>query len=345
MAFESFAEGPLLWMVFTVFLLSLVARVLFFFAAVIRSSRDKNTKIGYDLATLGRFLAPFHMAVGRKPLYAVLRYIFHFCLVVVPVWLVGHIVLWSESRLGWDWISLPDAWADRMTLIFLVLAAYFFGRRIFSKNVRPNSFLRDYLIIFFTALPFLTGYFLAHGSVDQVGFLGTRIRTIHVLSGEAMILMAAFLFCRTWLNTRKCTGCAACELACPTGTLESRDEERYRLFHYSHYQCISCASCVNVCPEEAAELRHQFSIPLFFKIGGKYEIRKAELEECERCGAFFAPEPQMDKVKGLFPEKDYLLFCPDCRRMNAGDVLHALSPWHRKSGERDKSERSVHKHN
>jgi len=343
MDFESFAEGPLLWIVFTIFLVAVVARFLFFFAAVIRSSRDKNPKIGYDLAIVGRFLGPFHMAVVKKPLYAILRYIFHFCLVAVPVWLGGHIVLWTESRLEWDWISLPDAWADWMTLILLALAVYFLARRIFSKNIRSNSFLRDYLIIFFTALPFMTGYFLTHGSVDQIGFLGDHIRIIHVLSGEAMVLMAAFLFCITWMNTNTCTGCAACELACPTGTLESRDEDKFRLFNYSHYQCICCGSCVNACPEGAAELRHQFSIRRFFQIAGKYEIRKAELQECQGCGAYFAPEPQMDKVKGIFPDKDYLLFCPNCRKAHAGNLLHDLSPWHRKPAETKKSELFIQK--
>ena len=329
MDFESFTEGPLLWVVFLVFAVVVAARFVFFFAAVFRSSKGKNSQIGYSSAIIGRFLGPFHMAVLKKPLYAVLRYVFHFCLVVVPIWLGGHVVLWTESRLEWDWLSLSDSRADWMTLILLALAAYFFGRRIFSKEVRANSFLRDYLIIFFTALPFMTGYFLTHGNLDGVAFLSDHIRTIHVLSGEAMILMAAFLFCRTWMNTRKCTGCAACEQACPTGTLESRDEGKYRIFNYSHYQCICCASCVNTCPEGAAELRHQFSIPGFFKIADKYEIRKAELQECEKCGAFFAPEPLMDKIGKTFTH-DYLRFCPNCRKTNTVDMMKKLFPWHRR---------------
>lgn len=329
MAFESFTEGPLLWIVFLLFAIVVVARFAFFFAAVIQSSKDKEPKGTYVLKILGRFLGPYHMSVVKKPIYATLRYIFHFCLVVIPIWLGGHVVLWNESRLEWDWISLPDTTADWMTLILVALAVYFFGRRIFSRDVRLNSSLRDYLIIFFTALPFVTGYFLTHGNLDGVSFLGDQIRTIHVLSGEAMILMAAFLFCRTWMNTRLCTGCAACELACPTGTLESRDEGKFRIFHYSHYQCICCASCVNTCPEGAAELRHQFSIPGFFKISEKYEIRKAELQECEKCGAFFAPEPLMDKIEKTFTH-DYLRFCPNCRKTMMGDSMLQFSPWHRR---------------
>lgn len=330
MDFESFVEGPLLWIVFLLFAIVVTARFAFFFVAVIRSTKNKEPKVPYVLKILGRFLGPYHMSVPKKPLYALLRYVFHFCLVAIPVWLGGHVVLWTESRLEWDWLSLPDTWADAMTWVFLALALFFMIRRLFFKEIRGNSSFRDYAIIIITALPFMTGYFLTHGSVDQIGFLSAHIRTIHVLCGEAMILMAAFLFCRTWMNPNKCTGCAACELACPTGTIESRDEEKYRIFNYSHYQCICCASCVNTCPEGAAELRHQFSLPRFFQLIHKYEIRKAQLQECERCGAFFAPEPQMDKAKITFPDKDYLRFCPNCRKVNMGDVFHMLSPWHRK---------------
>lgn len=329
MDFESFAEGPLLWIVFLIFGIAVLARLGFFFASVIRSSRDKDSRTGYSLAIFGRFFGPYHMAALKKPGYAILRYLFHLCLLVIPVWLGGHIVLWTESRLEWDWIGLPDAIADWMTLFLLALVIFFLLRRIFFSQVRKNSSVSDYIIILLTGLPFLTGYFLTHGTVDEIGFLGDHIRTIHVLLGEAMILMAAFLFCRTRMNPDLCTGCAACELACPTGTIESRDEGKYRIFNYSHYQCICCASCVNTCPEGAAELRHEISLRRFFQVLPKYEIRTAELKECERCHGFFAPEPLMDKIGKTFSD-DYLRFCPDCRKANLGDVLHSLSPWHKK---------------
>ena len=332
---ESFLEGPLLWTVFLIFAVAVAARLVFFLAAIIRSGRDKESSAVYSLAIFGRFFAPFHMGVLKRPLYAVPRYIFHICLVAVPVWLGGHIVLWTESRLEWDWISLPDGLADWMTLILIALVLFFLIRRIASKEARLGSSLRDYVIICLTGLPFVTGYFLTHGNLDGVAFLGEHIRAIHVLFGEAMIVMAAFLFCRTRMNPRKCTGCAACELACPTGTLESTDHGRLRTFHYSHYQCICCASCVNTCPEGAAELRHQFSLPRFFQALGKHEIRTVELQECGRCGEFFAPEPLMDKIGKSFTHES-LQLCPNCRKLNMGDVMKSLSPWHRKPGDSKK---------
>ncbi|MFO8166206.1 MAG: 4Fe-4S dicluster domain-containing protein [Thermodesulfobacteriota bacterium] len=334
MDFESFVEGPLLWIVFLMLIIGIITRLVFFFFGIIKSSRDKEYKWIYRLTTLGRSLLPFHNAVIKKPLYAALRYIFHICLIVVPIWFSGHIALWEMSRFEWSWVSLPDAWVDWMTLVLVSLATYFLIRRIVIKDIRTTSSISDFIIIFLTALPFITGYSLTHGSLDSISFLGDNMWTIHMVSGEAMILMAVFLFCKTHLNTQKCTGCAACELNCPTGTLESSEEGNLRIFTYSHYQCICCGACVNTCPEEAADLQHKISLKSFFQIPSKQEIRSVELKACERCGALFAPEPQLDKIGQTFTH-EYLRFCPRCRMLNIGDLYHQLSPWHRKELERN----------
>jgi len=325
MDFDSFLEGPVLWVVSLLLIIGVLLRFIFFLVSIIRNSKGRDTRLFYNITTFGRFFAPFHMGLPKRPLYASLRYIFHVFMIVVPIWYSGHIMLWAFSRFEWEWTALPDAWSDWMTIILLCLAAYFFTRRIAVKDIRRTSSLSDYVLIILTALPFLTGYFLAHGSLDGVVFLEDNMRSIHVLSSEAMIVMAVFLFCRTRLNASRCTGCGACELSCPTGTLESHDKGMLRTFVYSQYQCIACGSCVGVCPEAAAELRHEISLKKFFQVAGKHEIRSVELRECERCGAFFAPEPQIDKVRHTI-DADHLRFCPTCRKANLRDIYYKLAP-------------------
>ena len=328
MDFDSFVEGPLFKIVFLLCCFGIFIRIIFFVVSIIKGSLNIQNKGFYFLTNFTRFLAPFHRAIPKKPLYTSLRYIFHFCLMVVPIWLVGHISLWEESRLEWSWYSLPENWADGMTLLVLALAVFFILRHAVIKEIRINSSLSDYIIIIIAALPFLTGYFLTHGTLDMIPFFSENIWTIHVMSGELMILTTVFLFCRTRMNERKCTGCASCVLSCPTGTLESEDLGNLRIFRYSHYQCICCASCVNTCPENAAELRHEISLTRFLQIFKKPEIRSVELEACERCGTLFAPEPLMEKVQKVYAH-EYLGFCPNCRKENMGDYLQRLSPWHR----------------
>lgn len=329
MDFYSFVSGPLVWVAFLVFTVGLLTRLAFFFSAILNDSREKGEGWAYDLITVGRSLLPFHRAALARPVYAGLRYVFHICLFAVPIWLSGHIVLWSESRLEWDWTALPDAWADGMTILVLVLALFFLMRRVIVPSVRSGSTVPDFLLIVITALPFVSGYFLTHGTLDSMAFFEEHMMVIHILSGEVMILTAVFLFCRTRLNTEKCVACTACEVICPTGTLEYEDKENKRIFTYSHYQCICCGACVKTCPEAAAELRHEISLKRFLQFGPKQEIRSVDLTACERCGEFFAPEPQLDKIGKMFTH-DYTRFCPRCRKVNIGEVYHQLSPWTKK---------------
>jgi len=342
MDFYSIVEGPLLWIVSLVFLAGLLIRLSFFlYSIIISNSRNEEKEQICTVSTLGRFFLPLHKASTKKPIYTALRYIFHGCLFVVPIWLSGHIVLWSESRFEWDWAALPDAWADWMTLILLALAAYFLLRRLISTNIRRNSSILDILLIIITALPFLTGYFLTHGTLESITFLGDNMVIIHMLSGQLMILMALFLFYKPRLDTKSCTGCASCVQNCPTETLVANDKGNLRIFSYAHFQCICCGSCVSVCPEDAAELRHEINAKRFLQVFSRREIRSVELEACERCGAYFAPEPQMGQIVLIF-DSDCIKCCPNCRKAKLGERLHQMSPWHRRPKESDETLKTTH---
>ncbi len=329
MDFSLFAEGPLLWIVFILFLAGVTARLSFFGIKIITSPKGEQSGWGFTMPIFGRFFLPFHKAIAKKPLYAVIRYAFHLGLFIVPIWLGGHVSLWEESRFGWSWSTIPDKTADWMTLMVITIAAFFLARRLVWPEARAGTSWADCLVIVIAGLPFLTGWFLTHGTLDTVAFLGDNMRLIHVLSGEAMILMAVFLFCRTRMNPGRCTGCAACELSCPTGTLESTDKGTFRIFNYSHYQCICCGACVNTCPENAAELRHEISARNFFRILPKQEIRSVDMKRCQKCGILFVPEALFNKINQTFTD-DYLHLCPNCRKTNVVDLYRRMTPWIKK---------------
>jgi ferredoxin len=329
MNFSSLVEGTLLRVAFVIFCAAVIVRIIFFTCSIIKSSKDKKGRLIYLSSIFGRFFAPFHRAFLKRPIYTSLRYIFHICLFVAPIWLAGHISMWEDSSLKWSWSAIPDKWADWMTLIVLAIAAFFVIRHFATKDLRSRSSIKDYVIIFLAGFPFLTGYALKHGTFDSIPFIANNIWTIHILSGEMMIFAAAFLLCRTRMDQNKCTGCASCVLSCPTGTLESREKDNLRIFAYSHYQCISCGSCVNTCPEGAAELRHEINFKRFFQIFAKEDIRKVELESCTHCGNLFVPEPLMKKIHRTFSD-EYLKLCPDCRKVVMGDNILRFSPRHHK---------------
>ncbi len=194
MDFYSFVEGPLLWIAFLTFIIGNLLRILTF----ILVSRKKDRILyqhfdwKYVLATLARWLLPLNRSVAKNPVFTILGYVFHFCLLVVPIWLAGHITLWEESRLEWSWTPLPDGLADWMTLILLGIVVFFLLRRIFSADIRLLSGFADYFALVVTALPFLSGYLLTHGTLDGFGFFAEHLQLIHMLAGELMLILIPF---------------------------------------------------------------------------------------------------------------------------------------------------------
>ena len=340
--FLSFAEGPLLWIVFALFGTGLFLRTVFFILSIIRRRPTLEPLSAFNAGPflILRLLLPFHNAVLKKPFYSLLRYAFHICLFVIPIWFSSHIILWEESRFEWYWMPIPDQWVDAMTLILLGICCYFLLRRIiFSKNAS----IGDYLFIILTALPFLTGYFLTHGSLDHIDFFKTYMWYFHLLSAEAMLVMMVFLFCRTRLTAERCTGCAACEINCPTGTLETKDIQDQRVFTYSHYQCICCGTCVGVCPEDAAELRHEVNFAHIFRIFAKRPIRTVELAVCESCGQPIGPVPQMQKLQEVMAasevEVETLNCCSRCKKTTAQKSYLFPDTWQLPAGGQEEGSR------
>jgi nitrate reductase gamma subunit len=194
MDFSLFAEGPLLWIAFLIFIIGTLVRMAqFLFVARTKDKPFyKYFSLKYILATLARWLLPLNADVKKNPVFIICVYLFHICLIVVPIWLAGHVSLWEESRFGWSWSSLPDKWADWMTLLLLAIAIYFILRRALSPDLRIITTFSDYLLLAVTALPFVTGYFLTHGTLDSIKFLGDNMRLLHVLSAELMLILIPF---------------------------------------------------------------------------------------------------------------------------------------------------------
>ena len=315
-----FIETTLLWIVAFVLMAGLGWRIVFFAVAIFRKRTFSKHSAWHRLITLTGILVPFHRAILKRPIYAAVRYAFHAGLFIVPVWFSGHILLWEESRFEWYWTPLPDTWADGGTLAVLGACAFFILRRIVLKN-RFEARASDFVLIAITGLPFLTGYFLTHGTLDSIGFFENYVWYMHVISAEIMLVTIVFLFCRTRLNKETCIGCAACVENCPTETLEFYDGEVFRHFNYSHYQCICCGACVNVCPEKAAALRHEMRPAHLMKIAAKAEIQKAELKVCEQCGVRFGPIPQLDMLNRTIRENEVELnsfdLCERCKRLKS----------------------------
>jgi len=325
MNFVSFIEGPFLKYVFLFFFLGISARLFLFVYRVVKDALHQRTQWRRVLVTLTRSLLPFHSGLKKKPVYVFLRYVYHICLFLVPLCLWGHVVLLEESRFELTWSTLPDVWADRLTITVIFLSFYFIFRRMVVAERRRAARLSDFALPLIVILPFSSGYFLAHGSLDHLSFVNKNLWTLHVISGEIALFAVVFLIVRNRIKTAKCTGCAACSISCPTGALFYTDRDNLRVFTSDDSRCIHCGTCVRDCPEYAAEIGHQISLRVFFGRGFSQDIRQLDLQDCILCRGSFAPRLQCNKIAETI-EDLFVHVCPRCRRQQLMRILVCGDP-------------------
>ena len=193
MSFTEFAEGPLLWIAFLVFILGTLLKVALLITVSVKKDKIvyKHFNVKWIFLTLLRWLLPINRDVLKNPVYTICGYIFHICLLMVPIFYSAHVLLWEESRFEWSWWIMPDGLADWMALIVVAIAIFFILRRIISADVRIITTASDYVALVVAALPFLTGYFSVHGTIESVVDADT-MHLLHVLSGELMLILIPF---------------------------------------------------------------------------------------------------------------------------------------------------------
>ncbi len=73
-------------------------------------------------------------------------------------------------------------------------------------------------------------------------------------------------------NEHKCTGCSACEIACPNGTIEiisdrvevdGKKKKVIDKFIYHLQMCTMCGLCIPACPTDAIKMGQDFEHAVF----------------------------------------------------------------------------------
>ena len=206
MDYYELVRGPFAWFALIVFILGSFYRI----STLLVRGKKENTlyplKSVKDAArSILHGVIPFGSTYMRKqPVFTIITFVFHICVVFLPIFLLGHIVLWYES---WKilWWSIPDVLADIMTVMVILSCLYFFIRRRVLAEVKMVSRPNDYILLIIILLPFLTGFLAYH----QWGPYRPML-ILHILTGEIflicipfskMIHMLMFVFSRAYMGS------------------------------------------------------------------------------------------------------------------------------------------------
>ena len=183
------ARGPFAWGAFIIFFGGILYRLI----TTTLEARKKDQVVFiyfspyYALRSLVHWIVPFGSRSMRlQPVFTIIAFAFHICLIIVPIFLFAHIILFKES-FNISWWYLPDGMIQVMTLIVIFSCVYFIIRRIVKPDVRYLSSRTDFLLLLLVVAPFVTGFWAARG------WAGFEVATLlHMLSGELLLVLIPF---------------------------------------------------------------------------------------------------------------------------------------------------------
>jgi len=183
------AVGPLAWIAFAVFILGSVWRIVSMYNLAKKKDGPFLTYMSwkFSLRSIGHWLTPFGSLGWRENAdVTVATFLFHICLIGLPIFALGHIVMWDQYHAISYW-SAPEGLADVLCLAVMACCLYFAYRRLSVPTVRYVTTARDFGVLALAFAPFCTG-FLAYHQIGPPLTMGT----LHVLSGELMLAAIPF---------------------------------------------------------------------------------------------------------------------------------------------------------
>lgn len=185
----SFLTGPALWITFIIFIGGLIVRIGYLYG--LSRERDRvlynHADMGWALRSIGHWLMPLGSASLRaQPAFSIIVFIFHICLLAVPLFLHAHNLLWQEA-FGVSLWSMSDTLADWLTIVVIASGIFLFIRRIVRPEVRILTTTWDYTLLTMTLLPFITG-FLAFRQIGPYEFM----LILHILSSQVLLITIPF---------------------------------------------------------------------------------------------------------------------------------------------------------
>jgi hypothetical protein len=191
-AWLALARGPLLTFALAVFFLGLLRQVGLTAAELARAYRragDRAIPAGTLLRATLAWIIPVRAFHAPRFASALASALFHAGMILVPIFLSGHVQLIQRS-VGLAWPTLGSGAADGLTLTTLGALGLLLLLRLADPVTRLLGGFQDWCLPVLCGLPFLSGYFVAHPTASPLPF--TCMYFTHLLSGELLLILIPF---------------------------------------------------------------------------------------------------------------------------------------------------------
>jgi nitrate reductase gamma subunit len=176
------------WAALTFMLLGLARRVAITVWEIVRAwhrAGDKDILSRRVLAATLKWLVPADR-LGNRLAFSLTTLVFHVSVILVPLFLAGHIALWGPT-LGFTLPALPNYLATSLTVAAIVTALALVIERVASRDTRFLSRFQDYALPLVIAVPFATGFLVMHPGLNPFSYNVTLLA--HVVSANFVLIL------------------------------------------------------------------------------------------------------------------------------------------------------------
>jgi len=185
-------RGPLFRFAIAVMVLGLIRLLILNginLVSLLRQSQDKKLPAKVIVRDTLRWVFPFTRVPASQRFFTLVSVAFHLCIIVVPVFLAGHILLWEEG-LGVSWPAVGQPVADYMTLFAIAAGLLLFARRVSTPLTRSLSRAQDYALPLIIVASFVSGYVAVHPAINPFSYDATML--VHAVSGDLVLVLIPF---------------------------------------------------------------------------------------------------------------------------------------------------------
>jgi nitrate reductase gamma subunit len=189
----NFARGPLFRFAFAVMILGLLRVLILSIMNGLEAktkAKDKQIPGAYVKKMTFGFILPIR-SFRTKPAYSFVSILFHIGLLLTPLFLFDHALLFDRSTgISWMGLTLSKNIADILTLLTIAMGIVLVIMRTSNKASRFISRKQDFLWPLVLLIPFITGFVCANAAISPSAYKFFIL--IHVMAGNIIFILMPF---------------------------------------------------------------------------------------------------------------------------------------------------------